>query len=174
MIKKKIRDAFNEQIQHELYSAYLYLSMAAYCHSIGLDGMAQWLRVQTMEEMTHAMKFFDHIIERDGKVELLPIKKPKITWKSPLEGFQDAYKHEQFITGRINELVKLSNAEKDYASNSLLQWFVDEQVEEEASASKVVQQLEMVGDSGNGLLMLDRELGQRTFTWPTAKEGEGE
>ncbi len=171
MIKDKIRDAFNEQIQHELYSGYLYLSIAAYFHSQGLDGMAQWMRVQALEEQTHAIKFFDHIIERDGEVELLEIKKPPTVWKSPLEAFRDAYKHEQFITGKINELVKLSKSENDYASGSLLQWFVDEQVEEEASASKNVQNLELTGESGHGLLMLDRELGSRTFTMP-APEGE--
>ena len=134
MIKKKIRDAFNEQIQHELFSAYLYLSMAAYFHSLGFDGMAQWMRVQTMEEMTHAMKFFDHINEREGDVELLEIEKPQTKWKSPLEAFKAALKHEKFITGKINDLVKLSNKESDFASKSLLQWFVDEQVEEESNA----------------------------------------
>jgi ferritin len=174
MINEKVREAFNEQIQHELYSAYLYLSMAAWVHSKGLDGMAQWLRVQTMEEMTHAMKFFDHIIERDGTVELLEIEKPPSSWDSPLEAFKAAYKHEQFITGKINDLMTLANAENDYASNSMLQWFVDEQVEEEANASKNVQNLEMVGDSGNGLMMLDREMGARTFTMPASKESAGE
>ncbi|HER44494.1 MAG TPA: ferritin [Candidatus Eisenbacteria bacterium] len=174
MIDKKVRDGFNKQIQHELYSAYLYLSMAAWFHSKGMDGMAQWFRVQTMEEMTHAMKFFDHIIERDGEVELLEIGKPPAEWASPLEATKDAYKHEQFITGKINELVKLSRNENDYASGSMLQWFVDEQVEEEANASKNVQRLEMVGDSGNGLLMIDREMGARTFTMPASKEESGE
>ena len=174
MINKKVRDGFNKQIQHEFYSAYLYLSMAAWVHSKGMDGMAQWLRVQTLEEMTHAMKFFDHIIERDGEVELLEIEKPPTEWASPLEAMKAAYKHEQFITGKINELVALSKNENDYASGSLLQWFVDEQVEEEANASKNVQNLEMVGDSGNGLLMVDREMGTRTFTMPASKEEGGE
>jgi ferritin len=171
MIGKKIRDAFNEQIQHETYSAYLYQSIAAYFHGRGFDGMGQWMRVQAIEELTHAMKFFDHIIERGGSVELLAIEKPPKTWKSPLAAFKAALKHEQFITGKINDLVKLSNAQKDYASQSMLQWFVDEQVEEEANASKNVQMLEMVGDSGNGLLMIDRELGKRTFA-ATAAGGE--
>ena len=173
MIKKKVQTAFNKQIQHELYSAYLYLSMAGYMHEKGLDGMAQWLRVQTMEEMTHAMKFFDHIIERDGSVELLEIEKPPTEWASPLEAMKAAYKHEQFITGKINDLVTLSKAENDYASGSLLQWFVDEQGEEEANASKNVQNIERVGDSGNGLLMVDREMGTRTFTMPASKEEGG-
>jgi ferritin len=172
MIKKKIRDAFNEQIMHETYSAYLYLSIVAYFHSLGFDGMAQWMRAQTMEEMTHAMKFFDHIQERGGTVELLAIEKPPTKWKSPLDAFKAALKHEEFITGKINQLAKLVQRENDYASQSLIQWFVDEQVEEEANASKNVQMLEMVGDSGNGLLMVDRELGTRTFTWPASGEEE--
>lgn len=172
MINEKIRKAFNEQIQHELYSAYLYLSMVSYMHDIGLDGMAKWFRCQTLEEQVHAMKFFDHIVERGGKVDLLAIKKPPLKWKSPLEAFEAAYAHEQFITGKINELVKLANKEKDFASYSLLQWFIDEQVEEESSTLKIAQELKMVGKSGNGLLMIDRELGQRTFTMPTKKEGE--
>lgn len=172
MINKEVREAFNEQIQHELYSAYLYLSMAAYFHSIGLDGMAQWMRVQCLEEQTHAMKFFDHIVERDDRVELLEIKEPLKEWTSPLEAFRAAYNHEQFITGKINDLVKLSGEKGDYASNSILQWFVDEQVEEEASVSKIAQELEMIGNSGQGLLMLDRELGARVFTMPAAEEKE--
>ncbi len=172
MINEKIRKAFNEQIQHELYSAYLYLSMVSYMHDTGLDGMAEWLRCQTLEEQVHAMKFFDHIVERGGKVDLLAIKKPPLKWKSPLEAFEAAYAHEQFITGKINDLLKLANREKDFASYSLLQWFVDEQVEEEASASKVAQELAMIGKSGNGLLMIDRELGRRTFTMPVNKKEE--
>lgn len=168
MIGKKVRGAFNEQIKHELYSAYLYLSMSAYFHSIGMDGMAQWMRVQSMEELTHAVKFFDHINGREGRVELMELGKPQVEWKSPLEAFKAAHEHEKFITGRINDLVKLAADEKDYASNSLLQWFVDEQVEEKASVSKIAQMLEMAGGSGEGLLMLDRELGTRTFTMPPA------
>jgi ferritin len=166
MIGKKIRDAFNVQIQHETYSSYLYLSMAAYFHGKGFDGMAQWMRVQAMEELTHAMKFFGHINERQGTVELLAIEKPPASWKSPLDAFKAALKHEQFITGKIEGLVKLATAEKDYASQSMLQWFIDEQVEEEANATKNVQLLEMIGDSGNGIVMLDRELGKREFKKP--------
>ncbi|MBN1885860.1 MAG: ferritin [Candidatus Krumholzibacteriota bacterium] len=173
MIRKKVRDAFNQQIQHEMFSAYLYLSMASYFHEQGFDGMGQWMRVQAMEEMEHAMKFFDHIHERDGKVELLAIEKPENVWASPLDAFKAALKHEQFITGKIEALVTLANAEKDYASKSMLQWFVDEQVEEESNASRNVQLLEMAGKAGHALLMIDRELGSRTYTMPPAK-GEGE
>jgi len=171
MINKKIEKAFNEQINNEIFSAYLYYSMSAYFHSIGLDGMAQWMQVQALEELTHAQKFFDHIVERDGRVELRAIEKPQVEWKSPLEAFEAAYKHEQFITGKINELMKLSREENDYASQGMLQWFVDEQVEEEASTSKIAQQLRMINDNPNALLMLDRELGTRAFT-PPAPENE--
>jgi ferritin len=166
MIKDKVRDAFNQQIKEELESAYIYMSMAAWFHSQGLDGMAQWMKSQTVEEITHAMKFFDHITGRDGRVEMLPIDIKKTEWASPLEAFKDAYKHEQYITGKINELVGLANQENDYAANAMLQWFVTEQVEEEASTSKVVHELELVGGKGNGLLMLDRELGQRPIKYP--------
>ncbi len=161
MIGKKMQDALNEQIKAEMGSAYLYLSMAAYFHFAGLDGMAQWMRVQASEENAHAMKFFDHIKDRGGRVELSQIDKPKIEWSSPLEAFQDAYKHEQYVTSRINDLVKLATEEGDNAAGVLLQWFVAEQVEEEANACKIVQMLERIGDSGNGLIMLDRELGKR-------------
>ena len=175
MIGKKMQDAINEQIKEELGSAYIYLSMEAYFHSKGLDGMAHWMRAQTQEEMMHAMKFLDHIVGRDGKVELLALDQPKIEWSSPLEAFQDAYKHEQYITGRIDNLVKLAAEENDNAAAIMLQWFVTEQVEEEASTSKVAQMLEMIGDSGHGLIMLDRELGARPtlVTLPTTG-GEAE
>ena len=173
MIKDKMRDALNQQVKEELESAYIYMSMAAWFHSQGLDGMAQWMKAQTVEEITHAMKFFDHIAERDGRVEMLPLGIKKTEWSSPLEAFQDAYKHEQFITGKINELVGLASQENDYAANAMLQWFVTEQVEEEATASKVVHELEMVGGKGDGLLMLDRELGQRAIKYPPP-EGAGE
>jgi ferritin len=163
MIGKKIQDGFNAQIQHELASSYLYLSMAAYFHSIGFDGFAQWMRVQTKEEEVHAMKFFDHLRDRGARIELEELPKPKFKWASPLETFKAAYAHEQFITGKINGLYKLAEKEGDYAAKVLLDWFVKEQVEEEASASSIVQLLERIQDSGSGLIMLDRELGKREF-----------
>ena len=168
MIGKKMQDAINEQIKEELGSAYIYLSMAAYFHSEGLDGMAHWMRAQTQEEMVHAMKFYDHLVERDGVIELLEIEKPQKVWKSPLDVFQTAYKHEQYITGRINDLVQLAAKENDNAAAIMLQWFVTEQVEEEASTSKVAQDLKVAGDSGQAILMLDRELATRPqlFTLP--------
>ncbi|MBD3179874.1 MAG: ferritin [Candidatus Latescibacteria bacterium] len=163
MINEKVNKAFNEQIQKEMYSAYLYLSMATQFYADGLEGISQWLRSQALEELTHAMKFFDHITERDGRVELEAIEKPPSEWDSPVSAFKDALKHEEYITGEINNLVDLTEKEKDYASKTLLQWFVDEQVEEEGSVSKVLQELEMVKESPHGLLMVDKELGGRTI-----------
>lgn len=165
MISKKVQDAFNAQIKEEIESAYLYLSMAAHFNSVGLDGMAQWMRAQVKEELVHAMKFFDFINDRDGVVELQPIGVGRHKkWASALEAFQAAYGHEQYITGKINDLVKLAAQEKDNAASVFLQWFVSEQVEEEASTSKIAHRLEMIGDSVQGLLMLDQNLGQRSVS----------
>jgi len=161
MISPKMQDAMNEQIKHELESAYLYFSMVAYFESLGWEGMAAWMQAQAQEEVEHAMKFFHHIVERDGRVLLKAIAKPQEEWDSPQAAFEAAYKHEQFITSKIHELVKLAEAEKDYAANVFLQWFVTEQVEEEASTSRVAQLLARVKESSNGMVMLDRELGRR-------------
>ena len=163
MISKKIHAAFNEQINHEIYSGYLYLSMSAYFISLGLDGFAHWMRVQRMEEEAHAMKFFEHLRDRDARIELGAIDKPKLKWTSPLEAFKAAYEHEKFITGTINGLYKLAEKESDYPAKVLLDWFVKEQVEEEASTSKIVQLLGRIKDSGSGLVMLDKQLGKREF-----------
>lgn len=163
MIGERLNKAINDQIKNELESYYIYLSMAAYFHSISLDGMGHWMRCQAHEEMSHAMKFFEHIIDRGGKVVLQDLKQLKINWESPLEAFKDALDHEQFITGKINDLTGIAREEKDYSSEPMLAWFSDEQVEEEANAGKITDQLEMVGDDKSGLLMLDRELGQRAF-----------
>ncbi len=161
MIGKKIVAAFNEQINHELYSSYLYLSMAAYFHSVNLDGFAQWMRAQAKEEDLHAMKLFDHLRDRGARIELDVIKKPGLKWASPLAAFKAAYEHEQFITSRINGLCRLAEKENDYAARGFLDWFVKEQVEEEATASGIVNMLERIKDSGSGLVMLDRQLGKR-------------
>jgi ferritin len=170
MIGQKMRDAMNEQIKYELESAYLYMSMMAWFKDHNFDGMANWMAAQTMEEIAHAMKFFHHIIEREGKVELLPLGIKKTEWSSPAEAFKDAYEHEQFVTSRINELTRVAYEENDHAAKPMLQWFIDEQVEEEASTSKVAHEIGMVGKDGTGLLMLDRELATRQFTLPTATE----
>ena len=161
MINPKMEKAFNEQINAEIHSFYLYLSMSAWFTSRNYHGMAGWMQVQAKEEMTHAMKFYGQIQERGGSVKLQTIEGPQIEWKSPLDVFENAFKHEQYITGRINNLVKMAIEEHDYASDNFLQWFVKEQVEEEASASGVVEQLKMIGDQPGGLFMLDHELAKR-------------
>ena len=161
MVPKKIEESFSEQIKYELESAYIYLSMAAYLDAEGLAGMGTWMRAQVQEEVTHAMRFYKHIVERGGHVQFHPIAVPPQDWKSPLAAFEAAYEHEKFITGKIDGLVKLAQAEGDHASGTLLQWFVDEQVEEEANADTIVQQLKLVGKSGPGLFMLDHEMGER-------------
>ena len=163
MIPESVRNLMNEQIKNELESAYIYHSMVAYFHSLSLDGMAHWMRCQIHEETIHAMKFFDHIIDRGGQVKLLDLKQLKATWTSPLEAWQDAYEHEQFITNKINSIMKAAREANDYAAEPLLSWFVDEQIEEEASTSKVCEQLKLIGDSKQGLIMLDKELGTRAF-----------
>jgi len=163
MIGKKLNDVMNEQIKNELESYYIYLSMAAWLHSKALDGMGHWMRVQAHEEMLHAMKFFNHIIDRGGKVALKDLKQIKTQWKSPLEVFQDAFEHEKFISKKINDLMAIARQEKEFASEPLLAWFTDEQIEEESNASKITDQLEMVGADKSGLLMLDRELAARVY-----------
>jgi ferritin len=163
MIGKKLTDAMNEQIKNELESYYIYLSMAAWLHSKALDGMGHWMRVQAHEEMLHAMKFFNHLIDRGGKVALKDLKQLKVQWKSPLEVFQDALEHEKFISKKINDLMSIARQEKEYASEPLLAWFTDEQIEEESNANKITEQLEMVGADKSGLLMLDRELAARAY-----------
>jgi ferritin len=171
MIGKKMEKALNDQINAELYSAYLYLSMVAYFESENLPGFATWMRAQTQEEVMHAMKMYDYLNERGGRVILKAIDEPPAKWKSPLAAFEAAYKHEQLVTGRINDLVDLAIKEKDHAANAFLQWFVNEQVEEETSADAVVQQLKMADGAAGALFMIDREMGQRVFT-PPASEGE--
>jgi len=166
MIKEKIQDEFNKQINAETYSSYLYLSMAAYFSSINLPGFANWMRCQAQEELIHAMKFFDFVNERGGEVTLTAIDGPPTKWGSPLHVFEEAYKHEQKVTSLINSLVDLAMAEKDHASVTFLQWFVNEQVEEESSAYDVVQRLKLAGDQGGGMFMIDRELATRTFVYP--------
>ncbi len=161
MISQKVQDAFNGQINAELYSAYLYLSMAAQFESMNLPGFGSWMTVQAREEVSHAMKLFAHVNERGGRVTLKAIETPPGEWPSPLAAFEDAYRHEQKVTALIHALVKLAAEADDDAAGIFLQWFVSEQVEEEASADEVVQKLKMIKDSPQGLLMLDRELARR-------------
>lgn len=174
MIDAKMQDALNEQMNAELYSSYLYLSMAAYFDEINLGGFANWMRVQTQEENMHAMKIYDHVVERGGRVLLKAIDAPPVEWESPLAVFEAAYGHERKVTGLINDLVDLARGVKDHATDNFLQWFVDEQVEEEQSADDIVQKLKLMEGFKGGLFMLDRELGQRVFTPPSSEAAEGE
>jgi ferritin len=161
MLSKKIENAINKQINAELWSAYLYLSMSAHFESINLGGFANWMRVQAQEELGHAMKFYHHVIERRGRVTVAAIAAPSISWKSPMNAFEDAFKHEQKVTGMINDLANMAAGEKDHATANMLQWFIDEQIEEELSTDAIVQKLKMIGTNTGGLYMLDRELAQR-------------
>jgi ferritin len=174
MINSAVEKAFNEQIKHELESAYLYYQMAAWFTSEGFDGMSSWMLIQKDEELFHAQKFFDHLLERGGKVKVPSTAEPQHEWKNPLDAFQAAYKHEQFITGKINDLVKLAHKEADYAAVEFLQWFVKEQVEEEDSANKIVNKLRLVGSEGHAIMMIDAELGQRLPVMQRVAPKEGE
>ncbi len=168
MLKEKMLTALNKQINAEMYSAYLYLSMEAYFQSINLKGFANWMRAQAQEEMMHAMKIYDFVFERGEKVTLEAIDKPESSWDSPLAAFKEVLKHEQYVTSLINDLVDLAIEEKDHASNIFLQWFITEQVEEEASADEVIQRLKLVKENNAGLFMIDAQLGTRVFTMPPA------
>ena len=160
-LSKKMQDALNEQIKEELASAYIYLSMAAYCESINLGGFAHWMQKQTAEEMEHAMKLYGFIHDRGGRVILEAIDQPPAEFDGPTDVFKKTLAHEQYITGRIHDLYAMAVKEDDYASLSTLQWFVDEQVEEEKTATDILNTLEMTGEKGQGLIMLDRYLAQR-------------
>lgn len=161
MLSKKLENALNKQINAELWSAYLYLSMSAYFESINLGGFADWMKVQAQEEIDHAMKFYNHITERRGRVTLSAIAAIPTTWKSPLHAFDEAFKHEQKVTAMIENIATIAAQEKDYAATTMLNWFHNEQVEEESSTDAIVQKLKMIEKSTGGLFMLDRELGKR-------------
>jgi ferritin len=163
MINKKVEEAINSQINAEQYSGYLYLSMMAYFQNKGLKGFAHWMEVQAAEEFAHSRKFYQYLFDRGGKVMLKSIEGPPTEWKSPENVFDEIYKHEQKVTGLINNLVDLSITEKDHATNQMLQWFVAEQVEEEATSLEILDELKLIRDDGNGLLMKDRELAQRVL-----------
>lgn len=171
MITEKVQNALNKQINAELYSSYLYLSMSSFFESGNLKGFANWMRIQAQEELVHAMKFYDHVMERGGKVILTSIEGPPTQWESAFSIFEHVFRHEQKVTGLINGLVDLAISEKDHATNNFLQWFVNEQVEEEASADEIVKELKLIGDSPDAMFFLDRELGRRVFTSPKASKG---
>lgn len=162
-------EALNGQINKEMYSAYLYMDMSAHCTYVGLSGFANWFMVQYQEEMSHAMKLYDYVNSQGEKVVLNAIEKPPGKFGTPLEMFEATLKHEQFITESIHGLVDLANEEKDYATQIFLQWFITEQIEEEANDNEMIAKLKLVGIDGNGLFMIDKELETRLFT-PPAKE----
>lgn len=173
MLSERMTGALNEQINKEIYSAYLYLSMSAYSTFIGMKGFANWFMVQYQEEMVHAMKIYDYINDQGGQVKLLAVEQPPTEFGSPLEMFEKTLEHEKFVTKCINDLVDLAIKEKDHASNIFLQWFVTEQIEEEANDNEIISKLKLVGRGGNGLFMIDKELAARVFTPPaTSNEGE--
>ena len=166
MIKKKIETAINKQINAEIYSSSLYYSMAAYFETQGLKGFSHWLRVQALEELTHVQKFFAYVHERGGHIQMLPVDGPPTKWKSPLAAFEQVYEHEVGVTGMINKLMDLALKESDHATSTFLQWFITEQVEEEASADEVVQKLRLVDKTEGGLFLLDQEMDKRSFVLP--------
>lgn len=158
MLSKKMEAALNAQINAELWSAYLYLSMSAHFAADGKPGIAHWFKAQFDEEQGHAMKIFEYVVERGGKVELKAIGEVTQSWESPLAAFEDTLKHEQIVTAKINDLVTLAREEKDYATESMLQWFVNEQVEEESTAQGYIDALRMIKDNGFGIYTFDKEL----------------
>lgn len=161
MINKTMQDAMNEQINKEMFSSYLYLSMAAYFEGRNLPGFANWMRLQAEEEREHAMKFYDFILERGGRVELKAIEAPKLEWGSNLEVVEEVAAHEALVTASINSLYELALKEKDYPAQIMLQWFITEQVEEESNAAQVVADLKLIEERGTAVLMLDKQLGKR-------------
>ena len=168
MLKTRIAEALNCQINAELYSSFLYLSVESYFHSVSLSGFASWMRVQVQvqEELLHAMKLYDFIISRGGRALLKAVAKPDADWESPLAAFEQVLRHEEGITAKINELMDIAAAEQDHATKIFLQWFVSEQVEEESAVGEILSKLRLIGKDSSGLFLLDAELGKRVFTPP--------
>lgn len=167
MLTQKLNDAINDQINAEMYSAYLYLSMAAWFEAENLPGFANWMRVQVQEEQFHAMRFFGYVHNRNGRVILAPIDGPPTSWESALDVFKATLEHEEYVTSRINKIMDMAIAESDHALKSHLQWFVDEQVEEESNANTILGKLRLAQGSPQAMLMLDTEMAARVFTAPT-------
>ena len=166
MINEKMEKAFLDQINKELYSEYLYLSMKAYFANLNLQGFVNWMDVQVQEEHAHAMGMYDYVLERGGRIILEAIEKPETNWASPLDVFKAVLKHEEYVTSRINALMDVAEETKDRAAMAFLDWYIKEQVEEEANVGAVLAQLEMIGDDKSGLFALDKELATRTFVQP--------
>ncbi len=169
---QKVIDALNEQIKNEFYSSYMYLAMSAYFSDLGLPGFANWMRVQAKEEITHATKMYDYVLARGGKITLKAIDAPPAAWKNPLDAMQAGLAHEKFVTKCLNELTDLAIKEKDHASQIFLSWYVTEQVEEEQNFNDLVNALKLIKGEGQGVLMMDRELGARTFVDETQPAAE--
>lgn len=168
MIKKEVLNALNEQINAESYSAYMYLSMAAYFEEIGLSGFANWMKVQYQEEAAHALKFFNYVTERNGKVVLKAIEQVPVDFDGIVDVYEKTLAHEINVTNLINNLMNVAVAANDHATQSFLKWFIDEQVEEEANVEKVLANLRLINGQGNGIFMMDREMSQRVFVDPNA------
>jgi ferritin len=166
MIDDKVCAALNGQLRSEFYSGYLYAAMYSYFESCTLKGFANWMQIQVQEELAHAQKLIEYILERGGKPEFRSIDAPDSEWESPLGVYEAAYEHERTVTRSINDLVDIAVAAKDHATATMLQWYVTEQVEEEAAFDQIVQQLRLASGNGAALLMIDRELGTRVFTPP--------
>ena len=166
MISEKMQEALNEQINKEFYSAYMYLAMSAYCNTIGLPGFSHWMRMQYEEESMHVTKMYDYILDQGGSVHLQAIDEPEQTFGTPLEIFEQTLEHEQYVTGLIHKLMDSAVEERDYATQTFLQWYVTEQVEEEANVNDIVAPLRMVGEDKSGLMMIDRQLAVRPAPTP--------
>ena len=161
MVSTKMQEVLNEQLNREYFSAYLYLSMSSYCSDVGLNGSAHWFSEQYKEEVEHGMKIYEYMLQRGVKIELEQIDKPESEFKSILEVFEKSLAHEQFMTNNLNELSDLAMKDKDHATYNFLQWFVTEQVEEEATVSDIIAKIKLIGKDGNGLYMIDNELANR-------------
>lgn len=172
MLSKKLHDALNAQVNAELWSAYLYLSMSVDAAAKGHKGIANWFAIQFKEEQAHAQIFMNYILSRGAEVKLAPIAAVQTSWATPLEAFKDTLVHERKVTAMINSLYEIASADKDYASVNMLNWFIDEQVEEEESAQEIIDSLEKVDDSKLGLYMIDKELGARVYTTPAPLAGK--
>ncbi len=166
MLSNKLLDALNKQINEEYYSSYIYQSMVAYFEDKNLDGCAHWMKMQAEEEHLHALKIFDYVVERGGRIELFAIAQPPKEWDSPRAAFEAALDHEKFMTESISKLADLAIDERDHATNNLMQWYVSEQVEEESNVDAILKKLDMMGDSGTGLFLMDRELMTRAAPTP--------
>ena len=167
-MNSKVVKSLNEQINFELYSAYIYMSMSAYLKALNLPGFAHWMEIQTKEELAHTLKIYNYLIERGGEVSFHAIKEPPQKWESPMAAFKHAHEHEQIVTSRIEKIVDLALKEKDHTTNIQMQWFLNEQIEEEANVLGIYQQLKMANNAPQVLLMMDRELAQRVFVDPYA------